>query len=99
FVPRHCEYVNAHQPASSIGERTDAGVNDVVSGGNGLRRARHIDLNTNYILSGRALERLGGRAQIARAVIDNRDDHVRLPPSTPLVEGMAPARRGSISTA
>ena len=47
-----------------------------------------------------ALERLGGRAQIARAVIDRpRRSHQRLPPSTPLVEGTASARRGSIATA
>ena len=99
FVQCRFETGNGHQPAPAIGERTDAGENDAVSRGNGLRRARHIHLGRNFILAGCALERLGGRAQIARAVIDYRDDHGRLPPSTPLVDGTAPARLGSISTA
>src|SRR6185437_1054254 len=48
--------------------------------------------------AGRALERLGGRAEVPRAVIDDRDFH-RVPLKVPLVDGTAPARRGSISTA
>ncbi len=52
-------------------------------------------------LGGGALERLGRRAQIARAVIDDdavviRRQPQQLPPSTPLVEGTASGRRGSI---
>ena len=51
-----------------------------------------------------ARERLCRRAQIARAVIDDgsqhlKAQHLRLPLSVPLVDGTAPARRGSISTA
>src|SRR3546814_10561643 len=46
-------------------------------------------------------KRVGDRAEIASAIIDDRDlfSHQSAPPSVPLVEGTLSALRGSISTA
>ena len=100
LVQRRFETRNGSQTAPAIGERADPGKDDAVRARRPLSgAARHLDLGRDFVLRRRALERLRGRAQIARAVIDDRNDHGRLPPRTPLVEGMAPARRGSISTA
>ena len=87
------------EPAPAIGEGADAGQHDAVGVGDRVGLAVTSTSGRNPASRRGALERLRRRAQIARAVIDDRNHHGRLPPSTPLVEGTAAARRGSISTA
>ena len=99
FMQRGFETGNGGKTAPAIRERTDAGKDDAIRVGDQFGRARYLHLGRDLVLRRRALERLCRRAQIARAVIDDRNDHGRLPPKTPFVDGIAPARLGSISTA
>ena len=63
------------EPAPAIGKRTHPRKDDAIGAGHGLGLAGHLDLGRNPVFGGGALKRLGRRAQIARAVIDDRDDH------------------------
>src|SRR5207302_1740997 len=99
LAERRFETRDGGETAPAVGEGPDAGKNDAIGSRNIFRCAGHSDLGGNPGFGGSALKGFRGRAQIARAVIDDGDDHGRLPPRTPLVEGTAPARRGSISTA
>ncbi len=63
---------HGHEPALAIGEGADAGQHDAVGRGHHLGVAGHLDVGRKPRLARRALERLRGRAQIARAVIDQR---------------------------
>ncbi len=65
------------EPAPAIGEGADARQHDAVGAAHRVGIARHHDRLIVAALARRALERLGGRVQIARAVIDDRDAHVR----------------------
>src|SRR6185437_9235836 len=97
----HARYRGEAAPA--IGESADAGQHDALGGAHILGVVRHLDRRRDAGIPSRPLERLGGRAQIAGAVIDDdrgRDRaHHMPPPSVPFVEGTSPARLISISIA
>src|SRR5262249_472707 len=97
FVQRCFESGYRGKTASAIGEGADAGQDDPIGAHDRFRLIGNLDLGGNP--SGGGLEGLRCRAQITRTGVDDRYLHNRLPPRTPLVEGTAPARRASISTA
>ena len=59
----------------AVGEGADAGQHHALGAAHVLGAAGDRDLGPDAGLARRALERLGRRAQIARAVIDDRDGH------------------------
>ncbi len=71
---------NGVEPAPAIGEGADAGQNDVLGARDVLRAPGHLDFAREARFARGALERLVGRVQIARAVVDDRDAHVSGPP-------------------
>src|ERR1700730_4562741 len=87
------------KPTPAIGKGSDAGQDDPISAGERFRVTGDLDLSGDLRFCRRALEGFRRRTQGARAVIDDHDLHGRLPRRTPWVDGPAPARRGSISTA
>src|SRR3546814_6878009 len=82
-----------------LAERAHSGKDDAVCGSHLFRCAggHHID----GARPGGDGKRVGDRAEIASAIIGDRDlfSHQSAPPSVPLVEGTLSALRGSISTA
>ena len=69
------------EPAPAIGKGADAGQHDAIGARHHGRIARHHDRLTDAGVLRRALERLGGRMQIAGAVIDDGDAHRGTPGS------------------
>ena len=63
------------EAGAAIGERTDAGEHDALRGKHLRGVAGDDDRHIKPRLARRPLERLVGRVQVARAVIDNRDGH------------------------
>ena len=53
------------EPAPTVGKGAHARQHDAVGAGDGFGLARDFDVGCNRVLRGGALERLGGRAQIA----------------------------------
>ena len=92
----------ASRPAPAIGIGADAGQHDAVGGAR--RRsasAVRIDLGVDAGFAGGAFEGLGGRAQIARAVVDDGDAHGQTAPDQANRPSAGPAgtRRPACSVA
>src|SRR3546814_17236689 len=87
------------QRRRALAERAHSGKDDAVCGSHLFRCAggHHID----GARPGGDGKRVGDRAEIASAIIDERDlfSHQSDPPTVPLVAGTLSALRGSISTA
>ena len=73
--------VDRIETAAAIGKGADAGKHDAVGGGHHIRIAGHDDRLVEAGFVRRALERLGGRVQIAGAVVDDRNAHRSAPGS------------------
>ena len=67
----------ACEAGAAIGIGADAGQHDAVGGAHPFGIRCQVDLGGNAGFARGALEGLGGRAQIARAVVDDRDAHFR----------------------
>src|SRR5690606_930569 len=105
--------INGGKPLAAGAKCPDARQHDPVRGDDLFGAACHQDGSIPTALPARPLECLGGGAKVSRPVVNDRCLHsrhisppreggilrYRLPPSVPLVEGMASARRGSISMA
>src|SRR5439155_24596003 len=98
LAQRRFETGNCGETPAAIGEGAHTRQDDPIRIDHRFRLVGDLDPRGNPNLDRSAFEGFRGRAQIARAVVDDRDFHGRLPPRTPLVDGTAPARRGSIST-
>ncbi len=81
FVKRLDHAVDGIEPAAAIGERADAGQHDAIGRGNDVRIVGHDDRLADAGIMRRALERFGGRMQIAGAIIDDGDGHRDAPGS------------------
>ena len=64
------------EPGAAVGIGADARQHDAVGGAHALGIRRQVDLGGYAGLTRGALECLGRRAQIARAVVDDRDAHL-----------------------
>ncbi len=89
---------NRFEPALAIGKRADARQHDALGFRHGVRIARHRNRLVVAALARRALERLGGRVQIARTVIDDGDAHERRPGcgNRPMMSLFAAVLRGGM---
>ena len=63
------------EPAPAVGEGADAGQHDVVGAQDVRGVGGDLDLGVEAGLADGPLERLGRRAQVARAVVDDGDAH------------------------
>ena len=63
------------QAPLAIGKGADAGKHDAVGVGHILRTCRDLDGKLRALLARGPLERLGGRVEIAGAVVDDGDVH------------------------
>ena len=81
LVERFDHAVDGVEPAAAIGERTDAGQYHAIRRGNDARIVGHDDRLIDAGIMRRALERFGGRMQIARAIVDDSDGHREAPGS------------------
>ncbi len=64
------------EAGAAIGIGADAGQHDAVGGAHAFGIGGQVDLGGDARFARGALERLGRRAQIAGAVVDDRDAHV-----------------------
>src|SRR5690606_1305444 len=113
-IPRGIDHtINGGKTLAAGAKCPDPRQHDPVRRHDVLGAACHHDGSIPIALPARPLECLGGGAKVSRSVVNDRCLHsrhisppreggilrYRLPPSVPLVEGMASARRGSISMA
>src|SRR5262245_14056527 len=91
---------NRIEAAPAVRERTDAGQHHAIGAGDLVRIAGHHDRLLVPAFARRTLERLGGRMQIAGAVVDDSDGHRRVPGcgNRPMTSGAAAACRDCGST-
>ncbi len=79
FLERLDHALDRIESAAAIRKRADAGQHDAVGPAHRVRVSGHHDRLVASGLARRTLERLGGRMQVARAVIDDRHGHGRPP--------------------
>src|SRR5262249_4289958 len=97
FFERLDHALDRIKTAPAIGERADARKHDAIGAAHRLGIARDQDRLLAAGFARRALERLGGRMQIAGAVIDDRHCHGRPPGcgNRPITSPPAAGRIGS----
>src|SRR5262245_2089082 len=95
LVERIDHAVDGVETAPAIGEGADAGQYDAVGARYRVRTAGHHDRLRDAGFARRALERLGGRMQIAGAIVDNGNGHRWAPGcgNRPMTSGVADAPR------